>query len=405
MRRLFLTIVVGALAAACNTVSGPGDPPDNQTPATLALSAGDGQTAQAGQAVLVAPSVRVTDAGGDPVAGVSVSFTVQSGGGSVTGSPATTGTDGVAAVGSWTLGSSPGTNELRAEVGALTPVTFTATGTGGFQIELRYQTGATAAQQQAFNNAAARWQGLVIGDLPDVQLTTQAGQCGSNSPAINETVDDVIILVTIEPIDGPGGVLGSAGPCFVRIANNLPILGQMTFDSGDLTVLETSGDLGSVILHEMGHVLGVGTLWTTMGLLADPSQSGGQDPHFTGALAVGAFDDAGGTSYSGAKVPVEDTGGAGTADGHWRESVMDTELMTGFLDPGRQNPLSAITVASLEDMGYTVSNGGADGFSMGGLTAAGALSGSQGIAYGDDIWRGPIYQVDTIGQVIRVVRP
>ena len=88
-----------------------------------------------------------------------------------------------------------------------------------------------------------------------------------------------------------------------------------------------------VILHEMGHVLGFGTIWSDLSLLADPSLSGGTDPHFTGAQAIAAFNAIGGATYiASAKVPVEDMGGEGTADAHWRESVFGNELMTGFVE-------------------------------------------------------------------------
>ncbi len=405
MRRVVQFLVLGSMIAGCKTADPSGPiPPDNQSPANLAVTAGDGQTAAAGSAVPVAPAVRVTDAGGSPVAGVSVSFSVTAGGGGVSGSPAVTGTDGVATVGGWTLGGIPGLNELTAQVGALQPITFTATAIGGFDVQLQYLTGATTAQRQAFDNAAGRWESLVIGDLPDALLNAQAGQCGSNSPAVNETIDDLLILVTVESIDGPGGVLGSAGPCFVRLPSNLPILGQMRFDTDDLDVLQATGLLELVILHEMGHVLGVGTLWQSQGLLVDPSLSGGADPHFSGPQAIAAFDNVGGSSYAGGKVPVEDTGGTGTADGHWRESVLDTELMTGFLDAGQPNELSIVTVESLEDQGYTTNSNGADTFTLGALAVASAASGTE-IALLNDIWRGPIYGIDASGQVIRVVRP
>jgi Leishmanolysin len=53
------------------------------------------------------------------------------------------------------------------------------------------------------------------------------------------------------------------------------------------------------------------------------------------------------------RVPVENTGGPGTADSHWRETVFRNELMSGFIaEPG--NPLSRMTVASLGDLGYEV---------------------------------------------------
>jgi hypothetical protein len=104
-------------------------------PASVAVSAGAGQTAPAGTAVPVRPAVVVRDAGGTPVAGVAVTFAVAGGGGSVTGGGATTGTDGVATVGSWTLGNSAGTNTLQATVDAEgvtgNPIIFTATAQAG----------------------------------------------------------------------------------------------------------------------------------------------------------------------------------------------------------------------------------------------------------------------------------
>ena len=58
-------------------------------------------------------------------------------------------------------------------------------------------------------------------------------------------------------------------------------------------------------------------------------------------------------------VPVANTGGAGTREGHWRETTFGNELMTGFLDGGI-NPLSRVTVGALEDMGYQVNYQAAD---------------------------------------------
>ena len=58
---------------------------------------------------------------------------------------------------------------------------------------------------------------------------------------------------------------------------------------------------------------------------------------------------------------MENTGGPGTRDGHWRESVHNSELMTGWIEGGGSvNPLSAITIASFADMGYVVDMSAAD---------------------------------------------
>jgi hypothetical protein len=94
--------------------------------ASVAKTAGDNQTGTAGAAVAVAPAVTIKDANGNPTSGVQVTFTVASGGGSVTGGATSSNTFGIATVGSWVLGSA-GTNTLTATAAGLPPVTFTAT--------------------------------------------------------------------------------------------------------------------------------------------------------------------------------------------------------------------------------------------------------------------------------------
>jgi len=342
--------------------------------ASVASTAGNGQSAAENTAVAVAPTVRVEDAYGNPVAGVSVTFAVTSGGGTIGAASQSTDPNGSASVESWTLGASLGTNLLTATVVASgiagNPVSFSATGIAApsagplFDIEIRFNPGSipTAAQQAAYDAAEARWELIITGDLPNTVVNRPAGTCTSTTP-VNETIDDLVIFVTLEAIDGPGGVLGSAGPCLVRNGTLLPLAGSMRFDVADLANLEASGLLDEVILHEMGHVLGVGTLWGPLGLLVDPVSGGGTDPHFVGTGALAAFNSVGGSGYTGPEVPVEAGGGPGTQDGHWRESVFDAELMTGWIDAG-VNPVSLVTVASLGDLGYTINPGGAQAFNV-----------------------------------------
>jgi len=384
-------------------------------PAAISAVAGEGQTAPAGAQVPVRPAVRVVDAAGNPVSGVLVTFAVTAGGGHASGPTQSTGTDGRATVGGWTLGGAPGANALEATAAgsgiAANPVSFSATATSsggsggsgggsGFDIEVRFNAGSspTAAQRDAFEDAESRWEQVVTGDLPSVPVDRPAGTCTSSDP-IAGTIDDLVIFVTLETIDGPGGVLGTAGPCMVRSGSKLPLAGMMRFDTADLAALEANGLLGEVVLHEMGHVLGVGTLWKTMGLLADPAAAGGLDPHFTGVAAIAAFDAIGGSGHGGQKVPVEDTGGSGTRDAHWRESVFDKEIMTGWIDPG-SNPLSLVTIQSLADMGYDVDTGEAQSV---GLTISPSVvprgePGPGAIQLTDDLWRGPIETVGPTGR-------
>jgi protocatechuate 3,4-dioxygenase beta subunit len=157
MRRrllIFVTLAVVAAAATFAAVSGASFTTASSTAVraataplsgdTLRADSGDGQVATAGAAVATAPSVKVTDTGGNPVSGVSVTFAVASGGGSVTGASAVTDRSGVAAAGSWTLGTVAGANTLTASSGSLSgsPVTFTATGTSGDAAQLIIETAA-----------------------------------------------------------------------------------------------------------------------------------------------------------------------------------------------------------------------------------------------------------------------
>lgn len=388
---------------------------------TVTIVEGNSQTGLVGNGVNVAPAIRVVDGSGNPLTGLAVTFAVTGGGGSVTGNAQVTNTSGEARVGKWTLGSSAGTNTLTATVPgpgfAGNPAQFTATGAiSSFDIELRYLgTPPSAAVQTAFNDARDRWQQLVFGDVPNVTLNAAAGSCGSNSPVINnETIDDLAIFVTVDSIDGPGGTLGQAGPCYVRNSDSLPIVGRMTFDEDDLANMETNGTLGDVILHEMGHVLGFGTLWNTFGFLQNPScpgdpclAGGTEDTHFDGPKAIAAFDAIGGTSYTGgARVPVEnEQGGQGTRDSHWRESTFNHELMTGFIEaPGTANPLSRLTVASLWDFGYSVNLDGADPYTQVFTGPALAARPAGGKILLNDVAPGPIYVVGPDGRVVRVLR-
>ena len=331
-------------------------------PAAITKVAGDNQSATVGTAVATAPRVKVVDAQGNGVSGVAVTFAVASGGGSVTGGSATTGSDGTAAVGSWTLGATPGANTLTASATGLTAVTFTATGTAaqtaGYTITLRYIGSMSSGVQAAFEAAKARWEQIITGDLTNSTVNSTAGECSDNQPAVNETVDDILIFAEVAAIDGVGGTLGQAGPCYIRTSSGLALMGTMTFDEADLASMETGGTLTDVIIHEMGHVLGIGTLWENRSLLQG---KGTDDPFFSGANGIAGYQTLGGVVTNG--VPVENTGEEGTRDGHWRESVFQTELMTGYISaPG--NPISILTVRSLVDHGYTVNDAAADSYSI-----------------------------------------
>lgn len=400
--------------SATAAVAVPGSPATFTASAVLAGSSpsvvvnnGNGQHGLAGAPLNFPPSVLVRDGAGTPIAGKQVTFAVSGGGGVVSGGNAVTDANGIATVGSWTV--TAGANALTATVVDTAsvvgnPVTFTATGdTQAYHIDVRFITAMTPTQQAAFTNAAAKWESIIFGDVPDIQVTIAPNTCLQGQPGVNEIVDDVVIFAAIDSIDGPGKILGQAGPCFVRTFKHLPVVGVMQFDSADVANLIAGGSFGLVIQHEMGHVLGYGTIWQADGLLANPSGCDTtQDPHFTGSQALAAFDRIGGINYvASAKVPVENHGGAGTCDGHWRESVFKNELMTGFLNIG-SNPLSLETVASMGDLGYFVTYTAADPYVLSLMLLAGP---APSVVMRNDIMQLPIRVLNPAGQVVGTLPP
>lgn len=125
------------LGTATFTVTLPGDPPFAGgslqlvagPAAALVTTTATAQSATVGTNVTAVPSVRVTDAQGHPVAGVTVTFAVSAGGGAIGVTSGTSDIDGNTGVGSWTLGTVAGANTVTASTGGVPSVSFDATGT------------------------------------------------------------------------------------------------------------------------------------------------------------------------------------------------------------------------------------------------------------------------------------
>ncbi len=217
-----------------------------------------------------------------------------------------------------------------------------------FTIQVAFTGGLTSGQQAVFQAAADRWQEIIVGNLPSVDVGPPYG-----------VIDDVVIEASGISIDGVSGILGQAGPTMVRNGSFLPARGIMQFDTADLANMEANGSLFGVIFHEMWHVLGGGTIWSSLGLLQG---AGTNNPIFLGPKAMEEFAKLSSAS-SPTPVPVANTGGGGTRDAHWREAVFGNELLTGFIDSGF-NPISAMSIASMKDLGYEVDMNAADPYQL-----------------------------------------
>jgi adhesin/invasin len=212
-----------------------------RTASRIALNAGDSQSARAGSAVAVAPSVLVTDASGNPVSGIVVTFSVYSGGGSITGASATTSAAGIATVGSWTLGPSAGTNTLRATRSGLTgsPLTFTATGVAGPAAKIVLNAGNT--QSATVNTAVAT--------APSVKVTDS-----NNNPVSG-------VAVTFAVASGGGSITGASA---TTSAAGIAAVGSWTVGTtaGSNTLTATSPGLsGSPVTFSATGVAGAASMY------------------------------------------------------------------------------------------------------------------------------------------------
>jgi hypothetical protein len=360
------------------------------------------------------PRVTLSDAQGHPVAGTAVTFELLQADGQLVGANQVSDAFGHATLDGWRLGSGP-SEGVRAVVAGFPPVSFTANAStppaSTFKLEVRYRSVAdgclncqtpTPAQRNAFDLAAARWKQILLAGAAPYPVNEAASSC---FPAINETVDGLLIFASLVPIDGVNNILGRSGPCIVRDDHGFqPAVGLMEFDTADLVALEGRSQLNDVILHEMGHVLGFGTMWDfdprpfeliPIGPDNPPntllSGRGTSDPVFTGLSTRAAFLGAValGRTFTGVPVPVENSGGVGTRDSHWRETTATTELMTGFIsNSGTANPLSAFTITQFRDLGYVVNDAVADPFTF--LASLQAAPGLPSLAGGFQLNEAPL---------------
>jgi hypothetical protein len=277
--------LTGASSATFDIAAGPA--------ANMAASVTIPGNTTAGSTVVPDAAVRVTDAMGNPVEGVSVTFATLNGG-SVAGETQNTSAQGIATVGSWTIGTAAGTAyQLRASATGLTPVTFTTTAVAGAAGQLTIETQPAGTAQS----------GVALSPQPSVQVRD-----GSGNP-----VNQAGIAITAQFASGPSAMLSNA-----TASTNAS--GRATFSG-----LTITGPAGSYSLTFGGPgisgvtsgpiVLGSGSA-TKLGMITQPPAS-----VENGALLVPApvveLQDAAGNAVgtSGVTIDVTIVSGAGALSG------------------------------------------------------------------------------------------
>ncbi|CAB1103880.1 unnamed protein product [Ectocarpus sp. CCAP 1310/34] len=137
------------------------------------------------------------------------------------------------------------------------------TGMSEFFITVDFLGSWTDERKGVFQSAANRWS-EVLTHIPCSGTNGNGGAAG-----------ELTITSTLETIDGVYGTLGFAGPrgtysdCrgisysgeILLTVYMLSVSTVRTFDIDDIAEMERQGTFEGVILHEMGHVIGTGTLW------------------------------------------------------------------------------------------------------------------------------------------------
>ncbi len=353
-------------AAACGDSSGPGV----GGLSTLVVQPTSGLTALAGTTISTPIVITPQDASGHVVPNEHATFTVTAGGGTIANTTGQTNPDGSITAPAWTLGKSAVPQTLQVTVGDKT-TTIDATVQTAYRIEIRFFGRTLPQTQQAlFTTASARLLGAIVGSVPDVNLDgADPAACGVTGQAVlSGSFTGVLIYASIDSIDGRGQTLAQSGPCYIRTddagnSDYRTAVGVMQFDSADIGSLTASGGLQQVVTHEMMHVLGFGSFWRSdaKNLLVN---EGTPTVAYIGAGGIAGCKSIGGNITCANSVPVEGTqGGDGTIDGHWRESTFGSELMTGFLNIGN-NPFSAMSIQSMQDLGYGVNTAAADTYRL-----------------------------------------
>ena len=218
----------------------------------------------------------------------------------------------------------------------------------------------------SMERVSAKWRRVIRVSPPGEFVQLRAGECRNVLP-VSQFVSGVRVLITLDSL--PRNIAGFGGPCVVR-PDGLPLLGTVRLN---ILSYDTFSDqkLDDLLMHEVGHVLGLGTAWgrgRLVGLVS--GDTGSVDPIFVGPNALASFGLLGrSAAFTGRRVPLELR-----SLGHWRADAFAGEVMAPSLSTAAQ-PVSAVTVAALRDIGWTVEPEAYEEFTLSDGQISGRVSG------------------------------
>lgn len=207
----------------------------------------------------------------------------------------------------------------------------------GYLIEIEFGSNWTGSDRNYLLNAAIRWMHIVQNGLPPIDIGG------------GKVVSGIVVRANIVP-GAPGGTLAQSGPTMYRpqSVRYLPAAAVLELEQPDFVQLKADGRIDDVLFHELAHGMGFGMLWPYLGLIQG---AGTANPSFVGPRGCAEYGALRGAGPS--PIPVQNAGGNGVADVHWREDAFGIELMSPYL-PTHPNPVSRLTLASMIDLGYAI---------------------------------------------------
>ena len=215
-----------------------------------------------------------------------------------------------------------------------------------FSIELKYEITPSAEIVSYFEAAKQKWMEIITTEKFGKRMSLNKYECGCNGikwtcSRRSLSFTGLLIYVKITDIDGVGSRAGQTAIC--RTLNNFVRIAMIQLDRADLIALQNVRMIMDVILHEMGHAVGLGGTWGRFNLVDEDGEYMGQFGN-SGHKMLGLSGNA----------LVEQKGGAGSIRSHWRESVYGSELMTPILMFYERHPISILTIQALRDLGHDV---------------------------------------------------
>ncbi len=208
-----------------------------------------------------------------------------------------------------------------------------------------------------------------------IELTTRSGLDVLSDEAmasIQRAADFWNDVISHSSLDGPQTLfinlfgtlddenfLAYAGPQSYQTTadgRQLPRRGSVVINTSYADLYNGNPDyLESVIRHELGHVFGFGVAWDSRGNdFVNPDNQ----TYRANTQAAYAYGELLG-EFRAVEIPLDDQ------SAHWKESILDSELMTPRAETqGTSMPLSQVTIASLQDLGWNVNYGAAEAFTL-----------------------------------------